>query len=252
MKLLRNIALDLWDQRLWPAAVVMIAALLAVPMLLGGAGPEPPQPPAPATAASALSEVAQVGLAQPGAPGARRRDGALRDPFARRSTPPAPLSTTPRPSGGAEAPSSGGGSDPFDDFVMPGITPLPGGGGGSPPSTSPSAPPAGDVVTVRVGRSGDLKTRRDVITRSPLPSTTDPFLVYLGNKPDGRSAQFLIASDAVPTGDGKCRPNPDLCEEIVMQAGETTFFDLTVPGGEVVQYQLDVVRVGRGGGTADG
>lgn len=251
MKLLKAIALDLWDQRLWPLAVLLVAAIAAVPVLLGGPG-EPADPVTPPAAAAVAATPASLGgaitAAQPGLPGARRRAGALRDPFARKRIPPRPLADTPRDpgaTGGTEAP---GTSLPDLDLPPLDLPPL-----DLPPSGGPSLdPPAGapkeevDLVTVRVGRAGDVSLRRDVEQRTPLPSVADPFLVFLGNKPDGASAQFLVSDVAVPTGDGTCRPSPQVCEEIVMQAGDVEFFDVTQPDGTVVQYQLEVVTVGPG------
>jgi hypothetical protein len=67
----------------------------------------------------------------------------------------------------------------------------------------------------------------------------------MGVLADGKTALFLVSSDAVATGDGKCLPTPQNCERVEMRAGQTEFFDVTTPEGETVQYQLDVQRVSR-------
>ena len=41
MGFLRNVVSDLVEKRLWPVALLLVAAIAAVPMLLGGADPEP-------------------------------------------------------------------------------------------------------------------------------------------------------------------------------------------------------------------
>ena len=58
---------------------------------------------------------------------------------------------------------------------------------------------------------------------------------------DGKTAVFLLSSDATATGDGHCRPSAKSCQTIEVKEGDTEFFDLTV-NGEAVQYQLDVVQ----------
>lgn len=246
MKQLRNIGLDLIEKRLWPVAVALILGFIAVPAVLG-ADPEPEPVSLPTAGATAQPIAAQVAAAQQLPPTGLERPGALRDPFARRKAPIPTTKLAPTPmgnTGGKLAPldNGSGGLPPLDfaplpDFSLPDVPTTP-------PGPKPVTTPGGDLVTVRVGRSGELRTRPDVEARTPLPSVDDPFLVFLGTKPDGVSAQFLVSADAVPTGDGTCAPSAELCEQIVLQAGMTEFFDVTQPDGSVVQYQLDVVRVG--------
>jgi hypothetical protein len=100
-------------------------------------------------------------------------------------------------------------------------------------------------VDLRFGQDGDLERRNDVARLSPLPSAEDPFFVFMGVLADGETALFLVSSDAEATGDGTCKPSPENCERIEMQAGQTEFFDVTTPDGATVQYQLDLVRVSR-------
>lgn len=248
--LVTNVVADLREKRLWPVALVLVLVILAGPRLLGGGAAEVPAAgqalPAP-SAEPALPTTAQVLLAQADLPGGRQRDGRLRDPFARRLAPKVstkPLADT--PSGG-----TGGGAPPVVDTGGVGpsdFAPLPSLPAASPPRAAPVAPrPAEDLVTVRVGRAGALRTRTDVESRTPLPSVDDPFLVYLGTKPDGLSAQFLVSADATPTGDAICVPSPETCEQVVLKPGMTEFFDVAQPDGSIVQYQLDVVRAGAAG-----
>jgi hypothetical protein len=96
---------------------------------------------------------------------------------------------------------------------------------------------------VKVGRAdGALRTLKDVARLSPLPSVDDPFMVYTGVLKDGKTAVFLLSSDAKATGDGTCKPSKDNCESVEVKKGDTEFFDLTVDG-QPVQYELDVLDV---------
>jgi hypothetical protein len=172
--------------------------------------------------------------------------------------------------GGGGGGSSSGGSSPAGGFDsafgdVPGlddidVIPIGGdtGGGsdtGAPakepakgPSSGSGSSPAGNDsyhVDLRFGPAGGVAPRNDVARLTPLPSAQDPFFVFLGVLADGKTALFLVSSDAEATGDGTCKPSPQSCERIEMRAGDTEFFDLTTPEGEVVQYQLDLRSVHR-------
>ena len=97
-------------------------------------------------------------------------------------------------------------------------------------------------------RPSQLKTYHDVARLSPLPTADNPFFVYTGVLKDGKTAVFLLSSDATATGDGHCRPSSKSCQTIEVKEGDTEFFDLTVDG-EAVQYQLDVVKVFKKGAS---
>ncbi|MGZ8633179.1 MAG: hypothetical protein ACXWZZ_04890, partial [Solirubrobacteraceae bacterium] len=118
------------------------------------------------------------------------------------------------------------------------------GGGGS--ATDPL-----DVyhLTLRFGEAGHLKTLKDIARLAPLPTADNPFFVFTGVLEDGKTAVFLLSSDATATGDGHCKPSAKACQTIEVKQGDTEFFDLTV-NGEAVQYQLDVVRVFKKGASS--
>jgi hypothetical protein len=77
----RNIVSDLVEKRLWPVAVALLAALVAVPVLLGSGGEATTSSPAPATPSTGTASRAEVTLDN-AAPAEHLRDGRLRDPFA--------------------------------------------------------------------------------------------------------------------------------------------------------------------------
>ena len=131
-----------------------------------------------------------------------------------------------------------------------------GGTGGSGNGGSTPKPSSGDPLDVyhlslRFGRAEatQLKTYHDVARLSPLPTADNPFFVYTGVLKDGKTAVFLLSSDATATGDGHCRPSAKSCQTIEVKEGDTEFFDLTV-NGEAVQYQLDVVKVFKKGAAS--
>ena len=256
MSLVRNLLADLVAKRLWPVAAVLVALVIAVPVVVVG-GAEDVEPPMPAPQSDVAGATPVVSLGQEQPRGGRGPIG--RNPFVQREGAAAAVAGAPT----ASVPGSGAGAVAGTPDLAPGTT----GGvgvpglddigvvpvdGGATPGSSPSSPdraPADDKVSyavdLRIGRDGDLRSRRDVARLSPLPSQADPFFVFLGVAADGETALFLVSSDATATGDGTCRPTPEACERVEMQAGQTEFFDVTTPQGETVQYQLDLVAVRR-------
>ncbi|MDX6661832.1 MAG: hypothetical protein QOJ55_2654, partial [Solirubrobacteraceae bacterium] len=70
----------------------------------------------------------------------------------------------------------------------------------------------------------------------------DPVLVFLGVQKDGKTAAFLVSSDAAPQGDGNCSPSRSVCATLTVRAGDTVFIDVAASAGNV-QYELDVKQV---------
>ena len=238
MSAVRGILSDLVERRLWPIAVVLVAAAVAIPVLLVK----------PASHAPAPTDVAQTPAPAPavGTPAVSLADagggpvtGNLKNPFRQQHVPKATAATagpttglgpakpgggSPAGSGGTGAPSAGGG----------------GGGTSSGPARPRSSAPR-STLQVRFGLAEGQRAKHDVSPGSPLPSPTNPLLVYLGQTKAGKAA-FLVSSDAQPQGDGECKPDKSICSTLYMKEGGTEFFDVTGPTG-TVQYELDVLHV---------
>ncbi|MEA2305625.1 MAG: hypothetical protein QOH43_2905 [Solirubrobacteraceae bacterium] len=263
MSLLRNLLTDLVEKRLWPVAVALVAALVAVPVLLGGGGGATPgsTPVAglatPATGGAPSVPRAQVALETD--PSAADHGGTSRDPFVQRKIAKAadqaaadlskaatgdvpPLSSSPPATGtGGAGDGSSGSGDPK-----------------TPAKPAPKADPTLYRVDLSFGETGKQKSYKDLERLAPMPDADNPFLVFLGVLDDGKTAVFLVSSDATATGDGVCKPDPTSCETIEMKAGSTEFFDLAPQDGDAsatttdattstpgVQYQLDLTKVAK-------
>jgi hypothetical protein len=262
---------DTWrflvQRKLWPVAILLVAAAAAVPMLLGK---EPAAPAAPATAAvksddSTLTTEPVVALASD-ADRAQRRHvlGSPKDPFKPNATP----TPTPNPAAPASpaAPSTGqvvataatGGGAPVSTPAAPAGPPsVPAGAPSVPGFTTPMAPVTPKKkyelyeLTVRFGASADTApARRDVKRLEALPSADEPVLIYLGLLKDNKTAVFMVDSGVVAQGDGRCRPSPSTCETIRLKEGETEFFDVPSESADgstdstsSAQYELDVVKI---------
>jgi len=242
MTTLRNIWADLVEKRLWPIAVLLLAGVVAVPVVLAK-NPEPvPTPVANAVLARDAASDNPTLVTLNGKPNVTEHDGRGRDPFVQ------PKGSTPQKAQALQSSTTSGG----------GATPTPTGGtntggsgttgGGSTPSkpkSKPKASPAANYVAdLRFGQADSMKTLRDVARLTPLPSASSPFFVFLGVKEDGKTLVFLVSSDAKATGDGSCKPSKNNCETIELKVGDTEFFDLTTDSG-VQQYQMDIIKVSK-------
>jgi hypothetical protein len=252
MSAVRTIFTDLVDRRLWPVALALVAALVAVPVLLGGGSdPAPVTAPAPIAAATPTGATQKPIAVDTPATGRQDRPGPVRNPFKQHVVKVSPAATTTTTN-----PGSGAASDTASPPPSVGSVDV---GGGSAPPVAPTTPapssggprkvaPAKDVwrVNLRFGEAGDQHIKRDLPRLTPLPSATDPFFVFLGVLSDGKTAVFLVSSDATANGDGKCKPNPTQCDTIEMRTGDTEFFDVAQGSSGVVQYELDLLKVAHG------
>jgi hypothetical protein len=268
MSFLRNVLHDLVEKRLWPVAVALVAALVAVPIVLGGksdAGtPTATVADASPTTTNGLADHrdaarAQVVSLEEQAAGKVSRPGDVRDPFVQHHQPrlsdaalkAAVKSTATALSDAFGGSSSGSGSSSSGPSTPStgGATPTPSAPAPTTPSTptdTTKKPPSKDTyrVDVKFGESGAEKTYKNVARLTPLPSSDNPFFVFLGVGEDKKTATFLINGDVVPTGDGKCTPSKDECQQITLKPGDLEFFDMQSGTAGVVQYQLELERIG--------
>ena len=247
MNAIKETSQQLLRRRLWPVALLLVAALVAVPMVLAKS-PEP-VPPAPVQQAK-KDDISStyVALADTAETTKRRRVlGAEKDPFEPKALPKVKKpKATPTPTATPETktePGTGTGTG----------TGASSGGSGStaPPSTVPTAPPAPTEtvpaysIKVRFGttEADDLAETR-VERMSVLPDEENPVLVYRGVEDGGKVAIFELTGDVEAQGDGTCAPTPEDCQYLKLRAGETEFITVTDTGTEAdAQYQLDLVKI---------
>lgn len=254
MNAVRGVLRDLVERRLWPVALVLVVAAVAVPVYLGRSsddGATDTAPPAATAQAGPKASKAAVSLDE----STDESDGVgdVRNPFKQKHVPKAEKADT---STGSEAaaPSSGSTSSG-------GSTPS-GGGGDSTGGTTPTTPTDDtttkktdvDVshVSLHLGPVGALVTYKDVARLSPLPSAGNPLFVFTGVLKDGKTA-VLLPSSTVQIGeesDVECKPSNKSCQKLELEQDDTVFF--TIAGDATgTQYQLDVISVRqKSGGSA--
>ena len=259
MKFFRNVLHDLVEKRLWPVAAALVIALVAVPVLLGRgsgdsgdtAGATAAVPTGTGGAPTAHAATADVVSLEAQAAGKVDRAGKTRNPFVQHHLPkPAKAAVTNGPSSANQlAGGLGGGSSSSSSTGGGAATPAP---AASTPPATPAAPKpnpnakATYHVTLTFGEDGAMKKYNNIARLTPLPSTDNPFFVFLGVKDDGKSAVFLVDSSAMPSGDGKCEPSPEECQQIVLHKGDLEFFQLPSGTAGVVQYQMEIKDITKG------
>jgi hypothetical protein len=248
----------LYQRKLWPVAVLLVAALVAVPKVLAK---NPEVTPAPANAHAATADpglpATFVAAADDTTETRRRVLGEEKDPFA-----PAQLSKKAKAARAkakakaakekAEAKASvKTASDASSTDSGSGATPAP--SGGTPTTTT--EPPASEApkattyplysIKVRFGAVDGDRPAKTVARMKVLPDAETPLLVYRGVEDGGKVAVFELTGTVTALGDGKCEPSPEDCQILKLKAGETEFLTISDTGSADTdaQYQLDLEKI---------
>lgn len=247
-----NVITDIWRQlvrrRLWPVALLLVAALAAVPVLLA----KEPEPSAAPPATPANTTTAKASLASdPIVASAGPDDPDLdRVPLGDRHDIFKPTKKAPKVKAAKDDESEDAGTDtPKDPSTESGSKGSSGSGGGTtvPTPVEPAEEPKTyPLYTLKVRfTEADSGGKRHLPRLSALPSREEPLLVYLGLEDDRKTAVFLLDSTVQAIGDGRCDPTPENCETVRMEVGDTMFFDVLgadgAPSG--AQYQLDLLHI---------
>ena len=256
MKLLTDTWRQLVQRRLWPVALLLLGALVAVPFVLAKPAAQPVAPPAgagtKATAANSDPIVAMVSADDETS--TRRVLGTRHDPFASSApaTKPAKAKTTTTTQSSGDPSSGKSPSTPATshDSSSAGNGHDASSGGGTSPAPTTDTPtaatttiPAGAIV-VRFGSSDSSDLTRQTLERlDPLTATDAPVAVFTGTKDSGKTAVFMLSDGVTPTGDGRCEPN-STCETIELKAGQTEFLDVAGDDStSTTQLELDLVKI---------
>jgi hypothetical protein len=246
---LRSLWDDLVESRLWPVAIVLVVALIAVPvLLLKPAKPASPPPAVPAATGAGSPAVAfQAAVSTEG-----RKSSEIRKDLRsfKGKNPFTPQGVT---FGGGGAANAAGTATPTTTSSTTPTDTLTGGGsssGGSTDSGATTGSPGATTKTfyyhytvdVRFGKTGkeDKKTLSDF--RS-LPSSTNPVLVYMGVKNDGKTAVFLVSAKATTIGDGKCSPSDTECTFLYMKKGDNETIEAIDTDGTITDYTLELKSI---------
>jgi hypothetical protein len=239
----RNIWKDLVERRLWPVALVLVIALVAIPVVLAKPAPQVPVAPTAVASDSGPEPLVASAASIRSNTGGALVGGKFKDPFhqlhvvSQAATSAAVVAKGPATSDASS--SAGGGSGDSSGSGGSGG----GSGGSSGGSGGGSAEDTGTKLKIEFGLAGGKRTVREISPGTPLPASSNPLIVFLGFGKDGTRPVFLVSSDVVKTeGEGTCKPSKSVCSELTLAVGEAQFFD--AQNGD--QYQLDVLGVVKG------
>ncbi len=214
-----NVLTTTWRQlvrrRLWPVAILLVAALVAVPVLLSR-DPAPVTP--PEQPASRSGRAVREGRRR--ARRAGRRQGLRGRPLA-----PPPCARRPQGpvhAGCREEEAQGGqeGQEGERPLTAPKQEPTSSPSTPAPSTSAPTTPVAPappkkvyekDSLIVRFGDATSKLTRMNVKKLAALPNDpdADPLLVYMGLTDHGKKAVFMVDASLEPSGDGDLQAAPE-------------------------------------------
>jgi len=230
---------ELVDRKLWPIALVLVIALVAVPVLLTKKAPTdivtPPSGPLPYSSGKTLPAISVQT-----APGNSNLAGKGRNPFTPQhvattsttatvasvtTTPATGTTTTSTGTTGTSSANSGGSGTGASTTTTPATPPAP---TSTTPAPAPKPAPTGLTATQAYQVSlaitthdGGVNTIDPLKRLSILPSKQQPMLVELGVLQGGHSVLFVVEPGTVVSGAGTCTPGPIDCEILSLNPGQT-------------------------------
>jgi hypothetical protein len=274
---MKNLLLDLWydlrARRLWPLAVVLLAALVATPVVLSKNAEDPEPAPAAAAPAEPKGPEGPAQLAEVKLEELAEGSGSSLSSFKGPSNPFAPPrkvleaarrqaegpSSVPTALGGDTGLSShaGGGSPGGDSLSVggdinvgvPGDSATGGGvspdvGGGTPDPGIDTPEPTTTEYTYVVDVAFRANDRHQVVKGMEkldiLPNAASPLLIFMGVTPKAGNAVFLVDSTLDAAGEGTCKPNPADCAFLYLGPGSEHEF--TTQEGDSYTLRIDEIR----------
>jgi hypothetical protein len=260
---MKAFALDLWhdlrEKRLWPVAVLLLAGLVAVPVLLAKPAEDPGPPPAVETPAAAEKkedegQLAQVTLestevdasgstlgvfdpSNPFKPPKKVIEAAKDDTGSGSEAGPADQTAGDDAASGS---GSGGGSD--DAGSTGGGSTPPSSGGGTTPDNGgkPTTTVYKYVVDVTFTANGRTRRIKGMERLDMLPNQSSGLLIAMGVTADGGNAVFLVDASLKAAGEGTCKPSAKQCGLVYIGPGSEHAF--TQEDGDSYTLRIDEIR----------
>jgi hypothetical protein len=266
---LGSLKADLLDRRILPIAVLLGVALvgaLAYVALGGGSTASSTPIGAPVSPLSSAVSAPSIPVTQAatatGQPVAettsgsahRSAAGASRNPFA-----PLPeAKATAATPAAAPATSTGSGSSSTSPATPPTSAAgsgAQGGGGASAPEAKPAPSKPKKQTVYRVAAlfgavpagspspAASLTPYENLKRQQPLPSPTQPLVVFRGVTAGGKSASFTLVGEAILRGSGACLPSAAQCQMVDLKPGQVEELEYVPLESAPVIYQLQVVSI---------
>ncbi len=257
-ELLSSIRADLTDRRLLPLVALVGACLVAAIAyaLLGGSsgssgssGPSNVPTIAPPSGLAVTATAPEHAVAETTDGFKEQRSGKARNPFealpGTATAAAATSSSASTTSSGASGESSGTSTTESTGSTEEG-TETKSGGTKKPKAPTPAYDVAVEFGTLPAGitpETAQLTPFTKLNSETRLPNRTTVVVQYVGVIAGGKSAVFEIASEAIISGTGTCRPSPENCQFVDLKPGETEQFDVTNPDASTTVYELRVLKI---------
>jgi hypothetical protein len=260
---MRVFFLDLWldlrEKRLAPVALLLLAGIIAVPIVLANDEKTPAPSPQPTTTTAASAAPVIQSDAGAGPVESKLQTFSPRDPF----EPTGGSGTTGGSTGTTGATGTTGTSG-----TSTGTTGSSGGGGGATTGTGPSTdtgtgtgPGTGTngtgnttgetkttlftyTVDLRFGEGGNVAAFKDVNRLDLIPNADEPKVVFLGVTTTGKTAVFLVDKNIGVDTSGKCRPSADECTFLYLRPDDDRDQALLTDADGTV-YHLRLLKIHR-------
>jgi hypothetical protein len=259
---MKAFALDLWqdlrEKRLWPVAVLLLAGLVAVPVLLAKPAEDPGPPPAMETPAAAEGkdengQLAKVTLESTEVDASGSTLGVF-DPSNPFKPPKKVVEASNDKTGsssqagpadqaaGDDAGSGSGGKSDDGGSTSGGSTPPSSGGGTTPPSGggTPTTTVYKYVVDLTFTANGRTRRVKGLEKLDVLPNQASTLLISMGVTVDGGNAVFLVDSSLKAAGEGSCKPSAKECALVYIGPGSEHVF--TQEDGDSYTVRVDEIR----------
>jgi hypothetical protein len=272
--------IDLWhdlrERRLWPVAVGLLAAIVAVPAILFKPVSDATPPTTAAPKPSGLATLPVVSVDSGPIRGSKLEafSASEKNPF----KPMKDLAKAPGASGtsgssgpgGSASPSGssggsgsgsggsasggslGGGSGSTGGGSVSGGSPAgntgsPGGSTSGGGSTTPTTNWFRYAADFSFGKTGQkAKVFKSVANFTLLPNEATPAVVFLGAGSDGKTAMFYVADPAYTAdGEGSCNADGAACRYVTLKVGDSTDEETFSAVDGSVSYDLKLLKINR-------
>jgi hypothetical protein len=237
--------LDLWHdlrrKHLLPVAILLVAALIAVPVFMKKSShPVQPAVTGNTSAPSSSADTKPLVVAASDTNASRLQAFAAKNPFKPHLPAAKKADTgTTGASGATGGSGASGGSEPN------GGSGGSGSGGGTGGGTTPKGPFA-YVVNVKFGERDNTKTYHDVQKLDVLPNSNNPLLVFMGVNTSGDTAVFLTDTSLKASGEGDCKPSADVCSFLYLKldkSADTEDLLAQNADGTGIEYTLKLLDI---------
>jgi hypothetical protein len=240
--------LDIWhdlrEKRLWPVAVALLTALVAIPVVLIKPAETPQVDAAPPSATTA--SLPTVARDQSIVDGSQLDAFDIKDPFgsgADRTSGSVPG----QDGGGAAVPGGSGATGGSGSGAAPGGSGMAGGSGGS-GAPGPGGSGGGTryftyTVDVKFG-SRKPKSYKSLATLDLLPDDQNPIVSFMGMTDNAKTAVFFVVDPAFEAdGEGTCSPSPDDCRFIYLGVEDDRDEETLSAAEGALEYTLQLDRI---------